>query len=160
MRLSAFSDYSLRVLMHTALRAPARVTIDEVADAFDISRHHLVKVVHALGRAGFLATRRGLGGGFTLALPPEKILLGKVVRLTETDAAAIDCQDRADGPCRIFPVCRLKGVLAEAAAAFFTVLNRHSLKDLTQRPSEMKRLLNIQPFVKPRPTVKIDLASK
>ena len=143
MQLSAFTDYSMRVLMHAALRAPERVTIDEVADAFGISRHHLVKVVHALGRAGFLATRRGFGGGFILALPPEKILLGKVVRLTEANEAVINCQNRNDGPCRIFSACRLKSAFAEAAMAFFAVLDRYSLKDLTESSSEMKGLLNI-----------------
>lgn len=143
MRLSTFSDYSLRVLMHAALRAPGLVTIDEVADAFDISRNHLVKVVHALGGNGFLATRRGIGGGFTLALPMENIVIGKVVRLTEADETVIDCKDRNDKPCQIFPACRLKGVLDEAASAFFAVLDNYSLNDLVKRSSEMKKLLKI-----------------
>ena len=73
MRVSTYSDYALRVLMQAALRSPERITVDEVADAFGISRHHLVKIVHDLGRHGYLATRRGIGGGFTLALPPKKI---------------------------------------------------------------------------------------
>jgi len=144
MQLSAYSDYSLRVLIHATLRAPERVTIDEVAEAFGISRNHLVKVVHALGRNGYLATRRGIGGGFTLAMPAGKIMLGKVVRLTEADETVIDCKDRNSRQCRIFPVCRLKGVLDEAAAAFFAVLDSYSLSDLMQRSSEMKKLLKIQ----------------
>lgn len=145
MRLSTFSDYSLRVLMHAALRAPARVTVDEVAEAYNISRNHLVKVVHALGRNGFLATRRGIGGGFTLAMPPNQIGLGQVMRLTEADETVIDCSERSGGRCRIFPACRLKGVLDEAAAAFFAALDNYSLNDLVKRPAEMKTLLNIQP---------------
>ncbi|HEY5232908.1 MAG TPA: Rrf2 family transcriptional regulator [Verrucomicrobiae bacterium] len=72
MQFSVFSDYSLRVLMHAALRAPELVTIDEVATAFGISRNHLVKVVHGLGKSGHLATRRGIGGGFTLAVPAKQ----------------------------------------------------------------------------------------
>ena len=75
MQFTVFSDYSLRVLMHAALRAPKRVTIDEVAGAFGISRNHLVKVVHGLSKSGHLATRRGIGGGFTLAVPAEQIML-------------------------------------------------------------------------------------
>jgi Rrf2 family nitric oxide-sensitive transcriptional repressor len=141
MQLSYYSDYALRVLMHAALRSPEIITIDEVADAFGISRNHLVKVVHALGRSGFLSTRRGIGGGFTLALPPAKIRLGDVVRLTEADEKVINCRDRNDGPCRIFPVCRLKGVLGEAAAAFFAVLDRYSLEDMMKQPADMKKLL-------------------
>jgi Rrf2 family nitric oxide-sensitive transcriptional repressor len=145
MQFSVFSDYSLRVLMHAALRAPERVTIDEVAGAFGISRNHLVKVVHNLGKSGHLATRRGIGGGFTLALPAEKIMLGQVVRLTEKDESVISCKDRNSRLCRIFPACRLRGVLDEAAAAFFAVLDGYSLEDLMHQTSEMKKLLKISP---------------
>jgi Rrf2 family nitric oxide-sensitive transcriptional repressor len=143
MRLSKYSDYALRVLMYAALRKPALATIGEVADDFDISRNHLVKVVHALGRRGFLSTRRGIGGGFTLALPPAKIGLGDVVRLTEADERVIDCKDRRNRPCRIVPVCRLKGVLGEAGTAFFAVLDRYSLEDLVKQKADMRNLLKI-----------------
>jgi len=143
MRLSKYSDYALRVLMYAALREPALATIVEVAGDFDISRHHLVKVVHALGRAGFLATHRGVGGGFTLARSSAKIGLGDVVRLTETDESVINCKDRRNRPCRIFPVCRLKSVLGEAGAAFFTVLDRYSLEDLVKQKADMRNLLKL-----------------
>src|SRR5678816_4317022 len=85
MRLTLYTDYALRVLMYAALRQHEVTTIDEVANAFGISRNHLVKVVQALGQNGFLSTRRGIGGGFTLAMPPANICLGDVVRLTESD---------------------------------------------------------------------------
>ncbi len=129
--------------MHAALRHPHRTTIDEVARAFQISRNHLVKVVQVLGQNGFLSTRRGIGGGFTLGLPLAEIRLGDVVRLTESDQRVIDCVDRHDAPCRIFPVCRLKGVLDEASAAFFEVLNHYSLEDLVSRQIAMRKLLKI-----------------
>jgi Rrf2 family transcriptional regulator, nitric oxide-sensitive transcriptional repressor len=145
MRVSAYSDYALRVLMQAALRRPARITVDEVASAFGISRHHLVKIVHDLGRHGYLATRRGIGGGFTLALPPEKIWLGDVVRLGEESESVIDCKDRQNRFCRIFPACRLKGVLDEAAASFFAVLDSYTLDDLLGQASTLKDLLQIQP---------------
>lgn len=143
MRLRTYSDYSLRVLMYAALRHPERVTVDEVGEAFGISRHHLVKVVHDLGRSGYLATHRGVGGGFTLARSPEKICLGDIVRLGEEGEAVIECADRGDRRCRIFPVCRLKGALDEAAAAFFGVLDNYSLSDLLRRPSRMRATLGI-----------------
>jgi Rrf2 family nitric oxide-sensitive transcriptional repressor len=144
MRVSTYSDYALRVLMQAALRSPARVTVDEVAGAFGISRNHLVKIVHDLGRHGYLATRRGIGGGFTLALPPEEIRLGEIVRLGEESDTVIDCRDRQDRPCRIFPACRLKGVLDEAAAAFFAVLDSYTLDDLLGQPSALAGLLQIR----------------
>lgn len=143
MRVSTYSDYALRVLMQAALRRPARITVDEVADAFGISRHHLVKVVHDLGQHGYLATWRGLGGGFTLALPPEKIRVGDIVRLGEESETVIDCKDRLGRRCQIFPACRLKGVLDEAAAAFFAVLDSYTLRDLLGQASTLAKLLQI-----------------
>jgi Rrf2 family transcriptional regulator, nitric oxide-sensitive transcriptional repressor len=143
MRLSSYSDYALRVLMHAALRMPALTTIDEVAAAFDISRNHLSKVVHTLATHGFLSTRRGIGGGFTLGQPLAKIRIGDVIRLTEVDDTVISCVSRRNEPCAIFPACRLKGVLAEATRAFFKVLDQYSLEDLVRRKGEMKELLGI-----------------
>jgi len=143
MRLRAYSDYSLRVLMYAALRHPGRVTVDEVGEAFGISRNHLVKVVHGLGRGGYLETRRGIGGGFTLARPPEEICVGDVVRMGEEAETVVECADRAGRGCRIFPVCRLRRALDEAAAAFFAVLDDYSLADLLGRPSRMRATLGI-----------------
>jgi Rrf2 family nitric oxide-sensitive transcriptional repressor len=143
MQVSAYSDYSIRVLMHTALRHPARVTVDEVAETFGISRHHLVKVVHDLGRGGYLETRRGIGGGFTLAKPPEEIRLGDIVRLGEESGTVIDCMDRSSRTCRLLPCCRLKGVLDEAAAAFFAVLDGYTLADLVKQPARMRAVLGL-----------------
>ncbi len=143
MHLSAYSDYSIRVLMQAALCSPERVTIDQVAEAFSISRHHLVKIVHDLGRHGFLRTFRGIGGGFTLARPPEEIRLGDIVRLGEETEAVIDCTDRESRCCRLSSACSLKDVLDEAAAAFFEVLDRHSLADVLGRPTRMRRVLGI-----------------
>ncbi len=143
MQLSTYSDYSLRVLMHAALRCPERVTVDEVAETFGISRHHLVKVVHDLGRNGFLATQRGIGGGFTLGRPADSIRLGDIVRLGEETEMVINCTDRTNRQCRLFPACRLRDVLDEAAAAFFAVLDNYSLADLMKRPAAMRTALGI-----------------
>ena len=144
MRVSAYSDYALRVLMQAALCRPERITVDEVAEAFGISRHHLVKIVHDLGRHGYLATWRGIGGGFSLALPPDKIRVGDVVRLGEESETVIDCKDRLGRACRIFPACRLRGVLDEAAVAFFAVLDSYTLDDLLGEASTLAKLLQIQ----------------
>ena len=76
-------------------------------------------------------------------MPAARIRIGDVVRLTESDERVIDCVGRHDSPCRIFPACRLKGVLDEAAAAFFDVLDRYSLDDLVKHQSEMRKLLRI-----------------
>lgn len=143
MRLSAYSDYSLRVLMYAALRVPGRVTVDTVAEAFGVSRHHLVKVVHDLGRSGYLKTYRGVGGGFTLGRLPEQICVGDVVRLGEESEVVIDCRDQAGRPCQILSACWLKGVLDEAAAAFFEVLDEYTLADLLKQPARLRAALEL-----------------
>lgn len=143
MQLRTYSDYSIRVLMFTALRRPERVTVDEVAEAFSISRHHLVKIVHGLGCRGYLDTHRGVGGGFTLARPPQEIRLGDIVRLGEETETVIGCTDQQNQRCRLLPACRLKSVLDEAAAAFFGVLDAYTLADLVKRPDRMRAALRI-----------------
>lgn len=143
MRLSVYSDYALRVLMHAALRSPDLATIDEVAEAYRISRNHLGKVVHELSQKGFLITRRGIGGGFTLGRLPSQISVGEVIRLTEEDENVIDCVSRTNEPCAVFPACRLRKVLAEAAQAFYGALDRYTLDDLVKRRREMRELLRI-----------------
>lgn len=129
--------------MQAALRQPERVTVDEVARTFDISRHHLVKVVHDLGGAGYLETHRGMGGGFTLARPPGEIRLGDIIRLGEESESVIACVDRSDRACRLAPCCHLKGVLDEAATAFFAVLDEYTLADLLKQPSRMRAALKL-----------------
>jgi Rrf2 family nitric oxide-sensitive transcriptional repressor len=143
MQLSTWSDYSIRVLMQAALRRPERVTVDEVAATYGISRHHLVKIVHDLGRSGYLATQRGIGGGFALSRPPEEICLGDVVRLGEETETVIACRNGAGRACRLLPCCRLKGVLDEAAAAFFAVLDGYTLADLVKQPARMRAALKL-----------------
>ncbi len=143
MRLSDYSDYALRLLIQAALRRPHRVTVDEVAETFGISRHHLVKIVYDLGRNGYLQTQRGIGGGFTLGRALENIRVGDVVRLGEETETVIDCIDKPGQPCRLSPACKLKRVLDEAASAFFAVLDSYTLADLVKQPSKIKAVLQL-----------------
>ena len=129
MRLSLFSDYSLRVLMFAALKEEM-FSISEVAEAYNISRHHLVKVVNYLAKLGYLETRRGRGGGIALGMPPEDIRIGMVVRRTEDTPFIVECFDKQHNTCPINGSCRLKGVLAQAESAFYETLDRHTLRDL------------------------------
>lgn len=142
MHLSLFSDYSLRILMFAALKN-AEFRVDEVTAAYGISRHHVAKVIHHLGKLGYLETRRGRGGGIHLAHPPAEIRVGKLVRATEGVPRIVECFDPATNTCRISPVCRLKGVLADAMEAFYENLDRFTLADLvTGKPrNPMQRIL-------------------
>ncbi len=143
MRLTHFTDCSLRVLMYLAAVPQRRATIAEIATAYDISAHHLSKVVPGLARGGWLATVRGPGGGIELALPPSQIVIGAVVRRSEGRDVPAACFAAEGAPCRITPVCGLRGVLGEAVEAFYAALDRHTLADVVRQPRALSRLLAI-----------------
>lgn len=132
MRLTQWTDFTLRVLMYCAAeqQRPAAVTITEVAEAYGISRSHLTKIVQQLGATGLLATSRGRGGGMRLVRAPSDINLGAVVRATETDFHLVECFDPLTNRCTLTPVCGLKGILAQAMQAFMQVLDSYTLADL------------------------------
>jgi len=134
MRLTIFTDYSLRVLIFLgARRKESRLTtIDDIATAYDISRNHLMKVVHHLAKEGYIETTRGKGGGMRLARAPDRINIGTVVRGTEEDFALVECFQEGNLNCPITPVCALPPILARALREFFRELDRHTLEDLLQ----------------------------
>jgi len=132
MRLTQWTDYTLRVLMYCAA-CEARdqpVTITEIADSHAISRSHLTKIVHLLGAQGLLDTTRGRGGGIRLSKPAAEINIGVVVRQTETDFAMVECFEPGSNQCGLSANCRLKGVLHQATDAYLAVLDATSLADL------------------------------
>ncbi|HEY5347464.1 MAG TPA: Rrf2 family transcriptional regulator [Rhizomicrobium sp.] len=141
MRLTFYSDYSLRLLMYAALKDGELVTIQEVADAYGISRNHLMKIAFKLGRHGILETVRGRKGGFRLARRPDRIGLGEIVRLTEEDFTMVECFDPKSDQCAISRPCRLRGILSRALKAYLDVLDEYTLADLTQRHPALSRLL-------------------
>ena len=140
MRLTLFSDLALRVLMFTQAAGERLVTIDEMADAYSISRTHLTKVVNALTRAGYLAAVRGRSGGLRLAMPADRIVLGDVVRATEPDFALVECFSTGN-QCVITNCCKLQGVLEEALQAFLEVLDRRTLASISLRPKDFRQLI-------------------
>lgn len=132
MRLTHWTDYSLRVLMFCAVHATRKqpVTISEIAEAHGISRSHLTKIVVALSGQGWLETTRGRGGGLRLLRQAAEIRLGDVVRQAETDFNMVECFDPGSNTCRIDGHCRLKGVLYSALASYLAVLDGVTLADL------------------------------
>jgi Rrf2 family nitric oxide-sensitive transcriptional repressor len=145
MRLTTFTDYSLRVLIHVATAPEGRSTIAQVAAAFAISENHLVKVVHRLGQEGLLFNTRGRGGGLALARPAREINIGAVVRMAEGGDVPAECFLESGNTCAITKVCRLSGVLAQALAGFYRVLDGYSLADLVEDRRAISAILHRYP---------------
>ena len=143
MRLTVYSDYSLRLLMYLAVRPEGLATIPEVAKAYNISANHLMKVVHQLGQAGYIETVRGRRGGMRLGRSPEDIGLGELIRHTEPDMHIVPCFEPENQDCPLRRACRLKSALDRASIAFLAVLDEYTLADLTSTPGPMRSYLGL-----------------
>ncbi len=140
MKLTRYTDYALRVLIHLAAEQDRLCSISEIAKTYGISQNHLMKVANDLVHAGYVSAVRGRKGGLRLALPPADINIGKVVRRTEEGFNLVDCES-----CYIAPACGLTGVVKEALAAFMSVLDRKTLADITTNKSALVQLLASPP---------------
>lgn len=140
MKLTLFTDYSMRVLLYLGARPDRLCSIGEVAQAYRISQNHLMKVVNQLARSGYIESVRGRAGGIRLGKLPEEINIGGLVRQTEEGFDLVDC-----GSCIVAPACGLTGVLKEALSAFLQVLDRYTLADLLTRRMELALLFDLQP---------------
>lgn len=150
MRLTLYTDYSLRVLLYLAGKEDEVVTISDLADFYKISRNHLVKVVHNLGLKGYILTTRGRNGGLRLAHPAKEILIGNVVRATEPDLDLLECFNPATDQCVITRSCSLKSVLFNAQATFMGVLDQYTLADLSKAPKKTIAAFKSIPIVSGR----------
>lgn len=144
MQLTKFSDYALRVLMYAQAADDRLVTIDEMANSYQISRGHLMKVVNSLTRAGYLVAVRGRTGGLKLAKSADKIKLGEVVRYTEPDMNLVECFS-AGNRCVICGCCRLPVVLQHAIKAFLNELDQHTLASVALKPRDFRTLFAPSP---------------
>jgi Rrf2 family nitric oxide-sensitive transcriptional repressor len=141
MRLTTFTDYSLRVLMFVAAHPDGRTTIGAIADAYAISEHHLTKVVHFLGKAGYLENIRGRGGGLKLAMEPGAINVGDLVKLTEGGDVPAQCFENRTDACAITADCKLKFALAAAVDAFYATLRAYTLEDVVKNRKALGKVL-------------------
>jgi len=137
MRLTRYTDYAMRVLLYLGLRTDRLCSISEIATAYGISQNHLMKVVSDLVSAGYLESVRGRSGGIRLAMPAERINVGKLIRHTEDDFDLVEC-----GACIIAPACGLTSVLDEALGAFLAVLGRYTLADVLAKKGDFSHLLH------------------
>jgi len=131
MQLTRFSDLGLRTLMYLVQHDRVDpVTSAEISSQFVVPHNHVIKVVHKLGKLGWVETLRGRNGGLRLAADPAQLRLGQVVRALEASSQLVDCHTP---PCVLRSGCQLKGVLDDALAAFYASLDQHTLADVTSR---------------------------
>ncbi len=143
MRLTLHTDYALRVLVFAGLKGDELSTIGEIVEHFDISKGHVMKVVHGLGQKGYLETVRGKKGGMRLARKPGQINVGAVVRDMEEELGVLGCLQGEKNFCRIENCCVLRSALRDATNAFLAVLDRFTIEDLVKPRHPLARLLGI-----------------
>lgn len=137
MKLTSYTNYALRSLQLAALKAPALVRIDDVAKIHALSRPHIMKVVHELGKAGYIETVRGRNGGFRLARPPQEIAVGAVVRMTEGPLDVVECFNPSTNTCPLMGICILSRKMQEATAAFMAVLDDLTIADIAANRGQL-----------------------
>ncbi|WAJ29477.1 Rrf2 family transcriptional regulator [Antarcticirhabdus aurantiaca] len=148
MRLTLYTDYSIRVLVFLTARTERLSSISEISQTYGISKNHLMKVVHDLGRAGLVTTVRGRSGGIKLARPASEITVGEVVRLTEDGFDLVDC---SSGSCIIARACGIRGILKEATRAFLAVLDGYTFGDLPKSELDILDVLAAFPDARAKP---------
>jgi len=134
MRLAEYTDHTLRVLMYCASNPGRLITIAEMAQAHEISKNNLMKIVSDLARQGLVETTRGRSGGVRLVKPPSHVRIGDVVRGAETDFRIVECFDEATNTCAISASCRLKGLMGKALKAYLRELDGATLADIVGPP--------------------------
>lgn len=137
MRLTAYSNYALRALQLAALRSPDLVRVSDVVRVHGLARPHIVKIVHELGQAGLVETRRGRSGGFRLARPAGDIVVGDVIRLTEGPLDVVECFNPERNTCPLIGICKLSRALREATRAFMAVLDGLTIADIASNKAEL-----------------------
>jgi len=143
MRLTTFTDYSLRVLIYLGTHTGRRVSVGEIAAAYDISKNHLMKVVLFLAAEDYIETMRGRDGGVQLKIKPDRIRIGDVVRKSEADSVLVECFSQGVSECRIERACTLREAFLKAEQAFYAVLDTYTLADLIVNRTALVRMLRI-----------------
>lgn len=139
MRLTRYTDYSLRVLIHLALHEDRICSIGEISRTYDVSQNHMMKVVNALAHDGFVETLRGRAGGMRLARPAKEITVGEVVRRTEEGFQLAECSG-----CALSPACGLTGVLQKGVQAMLAVFDSYTIAELLTDKATMLRMASGQ----------------
>ena len=147
MRLALHTDYALRTLIFLAGK-PARASVAQIAEFFQISRDHVAKVVQSLVRFGYVRSIRGQGGGIELVKQPDEIRVGQVILDFEGNMHLLECV-AINNICVIQPGCRLKGVLAQAEKIQLDYLQSVRLSDVVRPGGQLLEITAASGGAKP-----------
>lgn len=143
MKMTSYTNYGLRSLQLAALHSPKLVRVEDVANIHKLSKPHIVKIVHELGKAGYLETVRGRNGGFRLARAPEDIVVGDVVRITEGPLDVVECFNPKTNTCPLIGICKLSKAMMKATAAFMSVLDDLTIADIASNKNELLNRIEV-----------------
>lgn len=132
MQLTTFTDYSLRSLLYLAAFSPETVRIKEIADYYQISQNHLMKVVHRLSQLKYIETTRGRNGGIRINEKVYRLYLGDLITNFEPHMAMVECFNPETNQCKLTNFCQLKHYLTEARQRFIDTMNQYTFADLTK----------------------------
>jgi Rrf2 family transcriptional regulator, nitric oxide-sensitive transcriptional repressor len=145
MHLTRYTDYEFRTLMYIGINNNRNCTISEIAERYSISRNHLMKIVHQLGKEGMLKTIRGRDGGLRLGRDPGEVTVGEIVRVTEENFTLVECFDAAKNQCQITSACVLSSTVRDALAAFIEVLDSITLAEIIEpERGELVKLIGME----------------
>ena len=144
MRLTQYSNFTLRTLQFLALRAPEIATVDEVARAHKISKAHLVKVAYELSQRGYVETLRGRNGGMRLARKADDITVGEIIRWTEAPLELVECFNPETNTCPLQGHCHLSRGIQRALRAFLSVLDDLTIADISMNRVTLLGLLEVR----------------
>lgn len=142
MQLTKHTDLALRVMLYLAIRdtGTATIKIKDIAAHSNVSRNHLMKVVHKLVQLGYVDSTQGRGGGISIAVDAKSIIVGDIVRAMEPTLDVIDCEKSA---CPLIPACQLKDALNEATNIFLNHLDQYSIGDITKNKTQLQQYITI-----------------
>ena len=118
MQLSKFTDYSFRALIYLADKKDSLATVEELANALDISEHHLKKIIHKLAKTNYVISIKGRGGGLKLGMEPKDINLGEILKITEDNLNIVEYFSSDSISCNLNGECKLKPVLNDSFNSF------------------------------------------
>lgn len=145
MQITKFTDLGLRVLMYlTQEIGTSIVTINEIAQQFNVPRNHLIKVVTRLNKLNWVSTTRGRTGGLRLGVQPSELKLGNILRELENKTSLINC---SEPPCVLSGQCNLKEILDHGLNSFYEEMNKYTLQSIVDYKTQQAVIKLHQRFV-------------